>query len=66
MTEWLRRKAQNQISGNHEDDGFTKSVENFMEAQGWTPAKARDGGAFSLDFAVTDPRTGLYAIGSGV
>ena len=49
--------------GNHEDDGFTKSVENFMEAQGWTPAKARDGGAFSLDFAVTDPRTGLYAIG---
>jgi primosomal replication protein N'' len=49
--------------GNHEDDGFTKSVENFMEAQGRTPAKARDGGAFSLDFAVTDPRTGLYAIG---
>lgn len=49
--------------GNHEDDGFTKSVEDFMEAQGWTPAKARDGGAFSLDFAITDPRTGLYAIG---
>jgi hypothetical protein len=49
--------------GNHEEDGFTKSVENFMEAQGWTPAKARDGGAFSLDFAVTDPRTGFYAIG---
>jgi hypothetical protein len=34
-----------------------------MEAQGWTPAKARDGGAFSLDFAITDPRTGLYAVG---
>jgi primosomal replication protein N'' len=49
--------------GYHEDDGFTKSVENFMEAQGWTPARARDGGAFSLDFAITDPRTGLYAIG---
>jgi primosomal replication protein N'' len=49
--------------GNHEDDGFTKSVEDFMKAQGWTPAKARDGGAFSLDFAITDPRTGLYAIG---
>jgi hypothetical protein len=49
--------------GNHEDDGFTKSVEDFIEAQGWTPAKARDGGAFSLDFAITDPRTGLYAIG---
>jgi primosomal replication protein N'' len=49
--------------GNHEDDGFTKSVEDFIEAHGWTPAKARDGGAFSLDFAITDPRTGLYAIG---
>jgi primosomal replication protein N'' len=48
---------------NHEDDGFTKSVADFLEAQGWQPATARDGGAFSLDFAVTDPRTGLYAIG---
>jgi primosomal replication protein N'' len=49
--------------GNHEDDGFTKSVESFMEAQGWAPTRARDGGAFSLDFAITDLRTGLYAIG---
>ena len=44
--------------GNHEDDGFTKSVEKFLETHGWKPAKARDGGAFSLDFAITDPRTG--------
>jgi primosomal replication protein N'' len=49
--------------GNHEDDGFTKSVEKFLESHGWKPARARDGGAFSLDFAITDPRTGLYAIG---
>ena len=49
--------------GNHEDDGFTKSVEAFLEANGWKPSRARDGGAFSIDFAVTDPRTGLYAIG---
>jgi primosomal replication protein N'' len=47
----------------HEDDGFTKSVEEFLKAQGWNPAKARDGGAFSLDFAITDPRTDRYAIG---
>lgn len=50
-------------AGHHEDDGFTRSVEAFLEANGWKPTRARDGGAFSLDFAVTDPRTGLYAIG---
>jgi primosomal replication protein N'' len=48
---------------NHEEDGFTKSVEDFLEAQGWKPTRARDSGAFSLDFAIADPRTGLYAIG---
>ncbi|WOH85450.1 AAA domain-containing protein [Bradyrhizobium sp. BEA-2-5] len=47
----------------YEDDGFTRSVEAFLEANGWKPTRARDGGAFSLDFAVIDPRTGLYAIG---
>lgn len=46
-----------------EDDGFTKSVNAFLNANGWENTKARDGGAFGLDFAVTDPRTGLYAIG---
>ncbi|PAY08525.1 histidine kinase [Bradyrhizobium sp. UFLA03-84] len=50
-------------SGSYEDDGFTRSVEAFLEANGYKPSRARDGGAFSLDFAVTDPRTGLYAIG---
>ncbi|MEZ2146334.1 AAA domain-containing protein [Bradyrhizobium sp. DN5] len=50
-------------AGHHEDDGFTRSVEAFLEANGYKPTRARDGGAFSLDFAVTDPRTGLYAIG---
>ena len=59
----VTEKSADQDFGNHEDDGFTKSVEKFLEAQGWKPAKARDGGAFSLDFAITDPRTGLYAIG---
>jgi primosomal replication protein N'' len=59
----VTEKSEEHDLGSHDDDGFTKSVADFMEAQGWTPAKARDGGAFSLDFAVTDPRTGLYAIG---
>ena len=59
----VTEKTADHDARNHEDDGFTNSVADFLEAQGWKPAKARDGGAFSLDFAVTDPRTGLYAIG---
>ncbi|MBI5263861.1 MAG: DUF4011 domain-containing protein [Bradyrhizobium sp.] len=47
----------------HEEDGFTRSVEDFLETQGWRPTRARDSGAFSLDFAIKSPRTGLYAIG---
>jgi primosomal replication protein N'' len=46
-----------------EEDGFTASVGQFLRASGWEPADAHDGGAFSLDFAITNPRTGLYAIG---
>jgi len=30
---------------------------------GWRGQPARDTGAFSLDFAIEDPRTGLYGIG---
>jgi hypothetical protein len=59
----MTEKRSEQDGGNHEDDGFTKSVEEFLKTQGWNPAKARDGGAFSLDFAITDPRTDRYAIG---
>lgn len=59
----ITEKRTEQDGRNHEEDGFTKSVEEFLKAQGWKPAKALDGGAFSLDFAITDPRTGRYAIG---
>jgi hypothetical protein len=46
-----------------ERDGFNDSVEEFLREQGWEPAPADDGGAFGLDFAIENPRTGLYAIG---
>jgi hypothetical protein len=45
-----------------EVDGFTESVESCLRELGWAPAKAR-GGAFGLDFAIVDARTGLYGIG---
>jgi hypothetical protein len=46
-----------------ERDGFSDEVAQFLRGEGWEPADARDGGAFGLDFAIEDPRTGLYAIG---
>jgi hypothetical protein len=49
--------------GTGEKDGFTEAVASFLRSEGWQPADARDGGAFGLDFAIPDPRTGLYAIG---
>jgi primosomal replication protein N'' len=50
-------------TGSVERDGFSNAVENFLREQGWGPADANDGGAFGFDFAIEDPRTGLYAIG---
>jgi hypothetical protein len=50
-------------TGTYESDGFSDSVEEFLRKQGWAPAPADDGGAFGLDFAIENPRTGLYAIG---
>jgi hypothetical protein len=59
----VTEKSAERSSDGQEDDGFTTSVMDFMVAEGWKPAKTRDAGAFSLDFAITDPATGLYAIG---
>lgn len=56
------RSSQRTADGGDED-GFIRSVEAFLTSNGWQLAKARDGGAFGLDFAVIDPRSGLYAVG---
>jgi hypothetical protein len=44
-------------------DGFVRSVERFVSALGYeaTPGGERD--AFAVDFAIVDPRTGLFGIG---
>jgi hypothetical protein len=44
-------------------DGFTRSVEEYVRSLGFEPIVANDGDAFGLDFAVENPRTGLFAIG---
>ncbi|AXB75512.1 AAA domain-containing protein [Novosphingobium sp. P6W] len=45
------------------DDGLELAVAEEIRAMGWNPMEVRDDGAFGLDFAIEDPRTGLYGIG---
>jgi hypothetical protein len=44
-------------------DGFQASVADEIRKLGWEPYHAHEDGAFGLDFAIEDPRTGLYGIG---
>jgi len=46
-----------------DQDGFQRAVADYIASLGWRGQPARDTGAFSLDFAIEDPRTGLYGIG---
>ncbi len=55
-----RREA----AGQRQDaDGFQQSIAAEIAKLGWSPVPVEDDGAFSLDFAIEDPRTGLYGIG---
>ena len=49
-------------SGCH-GDGFASAVAGFVRTLGYEPIATGDGDAFGLDFAVEDPRTGLFGIG---
>ncbi|MDK2768362.1 MAG: DUF4011 domain-containing protein [Sphingomonas sp.] len=44
-------------------DGLEAAVADQIRSLGWEPASVGDDGAFGLDFAIEDPRTGLYGIG---
>ena len=45
------------------EDGLESAVVAEIRAMGWEPTTVQDEGAFGLDFAIEDPRTGLYGIG---
>jgi len=46
-----------------EGDGLEEAVASEIRSLGWQPSAVSDDGAFGLDFAIEDPRTGLYGIG---
>jgi hypothetical protein len=47
-----------------EADGIRTAVAEFIRKDlGYDVSQMHDDGAFGLDFAITDPRTGLYGIG---
>ena len=45
------------------EDGFTASIAAYIRELGYEPVVTRDSDAFRLDFAIENPRTGLFAIG---
>ncbi|MDF3834128.1 AAA domain-containing protein, partial [Cupriavidus basilensis] len=44
-------------------DGFKAAVAGYVRGLGWQLSPASEGDAFGLDYAIEDPRTGLYALG---
>jgi len=44
-------------------DGLAQSVERSIREMGFSPVSVQHGDAFGLDFAIEDPRTGLFGIG---
>jgi hypothetical protein len=48
---------------NGHEDGFVRSVAAFIRELGHDAVSSAAGDAFALDFAVRDPRTGLFGIG---
>src|SRR5262245_8999861 len=46
-----------------ETDGFLADVAEFIRRLGYKPLTDGDSQAFSVDFTIEDPRTGLFGIG---
>jgi primosomal replication protein N'' len=59
----VTERAAEHDRGVSERDGFSDAVQKFLRGNGWKCVEAQDGGAFGLDFAIEDPRSGLYALG---
>jgi hypothetical protein len=58
-----QRRTRGVRSADGDDDGLEEAVASEIRTLGWQPTTVNDEGAFRLDFAIEDPRTGLYGIG---
>jgi hypothetical protein len=56
-------RSNERATGNVENDGFVEAVGRLIADEGFEPIQPAQRDAFSLDFAVVDPRTGRYGIG---
>jgi primosomal replication protein N'' len=66
--EMTARLADGRVPSRHEDtslaqDALAQSVERSIREMGFSPVSVQHGDAFGLDFAIEDPRTGLFGIG---
>lgn len=52
------RRSKREINGRFHDEVFS-----YLRASGYTPVLGTDADAFAVDFAIEDPRTGLFGIG---
>ncbi|RZL68638.1 MAG: hypothetical protein EOP77_00655 [Variovorax sp.] len=59
----VRRDGKAAQQSQQAEDGFSQSVAEFVGTLGWKVSKSPDDDAFGLDFAIEDPKTGLFAIG---
>jgi hypothetical protein len=59
----IGRASYRHESASMKQDGLAISVERSIREMGFSPVSVHDGDAFGLDFAIEDPRTGLFGIG---
>jgi primosomal replication protein N'' len=57
------RNSGREEASSMEQDGLAQSVAKSIHDMGFSPVSVTRGDAFGLDFAVEDPRTGLFGIG---
>lgn len=63
LSRWADSQPQRGALHQHADDGFSLAVGDYLRSLGRTVASATQEDAFGLDFAIENPKTGLYAIG---
>jgi hypothetical protein len=64
LSDRLSPTPERRAGGRSQGDGVKDSVEAFVRQLGYQPVlQSHEGNVFSIDFAIEDPRTGLFGIG---